>query len=297
VTRDQLQLLKRLTDNVTLALDADAAGEEAVRRSIYEAEQLDVNLQIVQFDFAKDPDEAIQKDLKRFKKAVDNPVPIFDYMFDLLQTKHNVKDPFGKKKLSDEYLTIIRSIKNPIVQTHYVKKLATLLEVGERTIERELEKVRQKKYKTSTKSMLAQPRDQEQRDLKIQKYFLSILLQSDLSDDEFSQIKELLEPREFSTPAFQNLYEQVMLQRKGDFPAQLNDQLKSVYDELYLYASYEAEFSHESKEKLAFEIKKNYLKRMISEVLANKELTENQKKNLKEYGEQLKEVEKKALTL
>jgi DNA primase len=87
VTREQLMLIKRFTKRVYLALDADAAGEEAIKRGIQEAEKLDFELGVIQFDYAKDPDEAVRKDQAKFKKAISTPVAVYDYVIDFYRKK------------------------------------------------------------------------------------------------------------------------------------------------------------------------------------------------------------------
>lgn len=61
-------LLKRYCTRLVFALDADATGEEAVKRGTDEAEKLDFEIEVMVLDFAKDPDEAVRKDLVRFKR-------------------------------------------------------------------------------------------------------------------------------------------------------------------------------------------------------------------------------------
>ena len=48
LTEDQLRLLKRCTTDIRLALDMDVAGDQAARRSIELAEQMDFNVRVVE---------------------------------------------------------------------------------------------------------------------------------------------------------------------------------------------------------------------------------------------------------
>ena len=49
LTSEQLALLKRYTERITLALDTDEAGIEAIKRGIREAETFDFDIQVVQY--------------------------------------------------------------------------------------------------------------------------------------------------------------------------------------------------------------------------------------------------------
>ena len=68
LTNEQLKLLKRYTDKITLMMDADIAGIESIKRGIYEAEKFDFEIRVVTIDFAKDPDEALKLDPENLKR-------------------------------------------------------------------------------------------------------------------------------------------------------------------------------------------------------------------------------------
>lgn len=145
LTREQLMLLKRFTNKITLAFDSDTAGEEAMRKGIEEAESLDFDVFIVSFDFAKDPDEAVHKDPIKFKRAIKNSVPFYDFIIDLSQRKYSAHDAYGKKQIAEEVAVFIEKIKNPIVQSHYVKKIASILDVSEASIEALMRSMKKKR--------------------------------------------------------------------------------------------------------------------------------------------------------
>ncbi|MEX1052588.1 MAG: DNA primase, partial [Patescibacteria group bacterium] len=106
-TRDQLMYLKRYTNTLTLALDADASGEEAMKRALEDAENLEFEVKIAIIDFAKDPDEAIKKDFEAFKKALKNSISIYDFIISYAQKRHPDTDAFSKKKIADIVIPFI----------------------------------------------------------------------------------------------------------------------------------------------------------------------------------------------
>lgn len=61
LTVDQLKALGRLTKNIKICFDADAAGLRATERVIELSQNLGINLAMVRLAGAKDPDELIQK--------------------------------------------------------------------------------------------------------------------------------------------------------------------------------------------------------------------------------------------
>jgi len=306
VTKEQLMLLKRYTNRVTLALDADNSGDEAVRRGIDEAENMDFEIEVVHFDFAKDPDEAVRTDPTLFKKSINKPTPIYDFIIHLAQKKYSGDDPFNKKKIGDEVIPYIEKITNPIVRSHYIKKLAELLDVSESSIMELIRRLRQKRaqgqfFKTKPKKDI-----DEGRESNIQKYVLSMLFQSQSAYKIAERLFKIVGPEDFSQESIAKITGQFIEYKKKhaqkftvrEFSSTLSPELKPVFDELYLYASYDVELSQVDLEKLLFEIKKNSLKRRIKNLMAAKESpTSKQKKLLIGMSIELKEVEKNLLAL
>ena len=306
VTREQLMLIKRYTTRITLALDADAAGVEAMKRGIEEAEEMDLEVGVVSFDSAKDPDEAVRKDEQKFKKAVSKPVPIYDFLIDVATKKGPMDDPFHKKKIGDEVIPFIARVRNPIVQSYYVKKLSHLLDVSESSVEKLM---RQSKFRKTREriSPIILKTDSKQRELVLQTYVLSMLFQS---NDPYTQMGKLLGPilsvSDFSIVAYQKILEafsvfQNKFPKKYDtnsFVAMLPSELKSTFDEIYLFAANEEEFGSGHIERLALELKRFSLKRALHEILS----CEDQKKGdmqdkLLELSDALKKVEKNLVSL
>ncbi len=306
VTKEQLMLLKRYTNRVTLALDADNSGEDAIKRGIDEAENMDFEIEVVHLDFAKDPDEAIRKDPDLFKKAIKKPTPIYDFIIELAQKKYSGDDPFNKKKIGDEVIPYIEKIANPIVRSHYIKKVAELLDVSESSIMELIRRLKQKRrqgqfFKAKPKSDI-----DAGRETNIQKYVLSMLFQSQNSYQIADKVFNIVKPEDFSQESVIKIVKQLMEFEKKhsqkfkvkEFSHSLDSELQSVFDELYLYASYDVELEQVDLKKLLFEIKKNSLKRQIKNLMAAKETpTSKEDELLRSMGTELKEVEKNLLSL
>src|SRR5690606_4611992 len=97
LTKDQLQILKRYTNKIVLALDTDEAGLEAMKRGINEAEEFDFDIRVAQFSKGKDPDEAARADFITFKKELEDAVPLYDFLFAKAQNKYPENSPYAKK--------------------------------------------------------------------------------------------------------------------------------------------------------------------------------------------------------
>lgn len=303
LTNEQLKLLKRYTDKITLMMDADVAGIESIKRAIDEAEKFDFEIRVVTIDYAKDPDEAIRKDPEKFKKLIAHPIPIYDFLIEIAQKKYPEESAFAKKKIGEEIIPVIEKIVNPIVRTFYIKKLADILEVSENTVENLVTQLKRKKTQQSINKTIYGKPVEDSRELTINKYILSVIFQSGDPNKIYQDILEVLKPEYFLHPSYGKIFhlffEEIKNNSKVDinqFGKKLADELRSIFDEIFLFTSTDHNLANESLDRLVMEIKRYYFKREIKKILAEDESPDNKNK-LKKISENLKEVEKKLISL
>jgi DNA primase len=142
VTESQVNTLKRLSKNLVLALDADAAGEEAMLRGVGYENLLSAEIRVVVMPEGKDPDDVIKEDVKSWQEQVDNAVPIVDYTFDMVISRLDLTTARDKSLAVDRLLPIVAEIKDPVRQAHYMQKLAGLVKVGMNTLEAALNRLK-----------------------------------------------------------------------------------------------------------------------------------------------------------
>lgn len=140
----QLQLLRRFTENVSLSFDTDLAGDTAARRGIELAEEAGLTVRLITLPGQlKDPDECVRKKPEVWRKAVKEAESVYDFLFSSAERKYDLKDPVAKKKFAASLLPVLSGIANEIIRSHYIKKAASLLEVTEEVLIKEL--LRQKR--------------------------------------------------------------------------------------------------------------------------------------------------------
>src|SRR3989339_479323 len=303
LTNEQLKLLKRYTDKITLMMDADAAGLESIKRGIDEAEKFDFEIRVVVIDFAKDPDEALKKYPDKFKKLITKSVPIYDFLIDTAKKKYPEDTAFAKKKIGEEVIPMIEKISNPIVRTFYIKKLAGILEVSENTIENLISQLKIKKRQVSLNKIKYTKPVEDSRELTIDKYVLSVVFQSEKPNITYHSVFEILKPEYFLHPSYEKIcrlfFEEMDKNGKVDinhFGKKLPDELRPIFDEIFLFASIDHSLSNESLDRLINEIKRYSFKREIKKILSEEESPEN-KKQLIKISQNLKEVEKTLISL
>lgn len=307
VTKEQLMLLKRLTNRINLSLDADLAGVEAMKKTIRESEGLGLELRVILLNFAKDPDEAVRKDFLQFKKIIKKPQPIYDFFIDLAIKNNPEETAFAKKNIVEEVAGIIDDIVNPIVREFYIKKISNLIGLSEKTIDQYFRHKRLEQKQKEIISSSLRKKEIDKREVILEKYLLSQLLQENFSAKLLPEIFSILKEKDFIIPAHGKIfthylnYQQEIKKDKErifkikSFISKLDQVLVPVFDEIYLYSAYKNE-ENLDLEKVIYEIKKQSLKRQIKELLKEEKKEEDEKK-LKELNQLLSEIEKKMIKL
>lgn len=129
MTELHLKNLSRLTPDVRLAYDGDAAGMKATERAIMMAGDLGVNLSVISdYHGAKDPDELIQKDPELWRTAVKNYRPAVDWLLEKFEEDVDLSSGIGKKEYSDVAMKLLRYVKDAVERKHYEKLVARKLD-------------------------------------------------------------------------------------------------------------------------------------------------------------------------
>lgn len=146
MTELHLKSLSRLTPDVRLAYDGDAAGVKATERAIMMAGDLGVNLSVISdYHGAKDPDELIQKDPKLWQEAVKNYRPAVDWLLDKYEENLDLNSGAGKREYSSIALKLLRYVSDAVERKHYEQLVARKLDCS-------LEDLREKNVKMSSSS-------------------------------------------------------------------------------------------------------------------------------------------------
>lgn len=176
LTQNQAGLISRFTENINLCLDKDSAGELANKRGIEILENAGLQVKIIKVP-GKDPDESWRGNSVPFKKAIKNPIPIYDFILESALSRFDAKEASGKKKISDEVIPFLVKITNEIIKNHYLKKLSQTLEVSEEAVFQEIEKL-EKKLKASPVAAIENKKGEKRdRGEILAEYLLALVLQ------------------------------------------------------------------------------------------------------------------------
>jgi DNA primase len=131
LTERQVEGIKRMTNNITLALDADLAGEEATLRGKAILAYSNIEGRVISLPAGKDPDEVIGEEPALWQKLVDQAMPIMDFAFQSVVSKVDVNRARDKSLAVQKLLPSIYEIRDPVQQSHYLKRLARELKIEE----------------------------------------------------------------------------------------------------------------------------------------------------------------------
>jgi DNA primase catalytic core len=168
LTETQLSLIvPRYAQKLILALDADEAGQNAMRRSLEVARQtletdmqgrLSVDIRILHMDNAKDPDDVLRETPYLWQDYVNKALPIADFVIEQeiksLPANASIQE---KQKLAIEILPLLLMSENKALNSENAQKLALRLRLNEtdvirwaNEIQKEIEKERKNAKKKNT---------------------------------------------------------------------------------------------------------------------------------------------------
>ncbi len=151
VTEKQIGTLKRLTRNMALALDADAAGEEATLRAIDYENTLEAEVKVIIMPEGKDPDDVIREDAKIWQNLLEEALPIIDYTFNIVTAKLDLNTAKDKSLAVDKLGLILDGMKDTVRRVHYLQKLARLADISLRDLETAIRRMKPSRGRRQTK--------------------------------------------------------------------------------------------------------------------------------------------------
>ena len=243
LTEHQVAAIRRLTTNVTMALDPDAAGQQATLRSLESSwnaihstmvgrsrgittfQSLDsLEPKIAVLPAGQDPDDLIRNSPDMWVTLLENTTPIFDFMLNAKSEEVDISTPRGKAEVA-QYMSPLIWRAEPTEQDQYFQKLAALLDVTRETLLATIDRPStvRKSGNRAPQSRGATPSPFVKLDSDpLEEYCLAVLLQH----NDLEETAEDLRPEYFHRLENREIYNQWARQRQ-DGPA-----LKSIEAEI-----------------------------------------------------------------
>jgi DNA primase len=142
LTEEQIKLMRRFTENVTVLFDGDAAGIKAALRGIDLVLKGGLNVRIVLLPDGEDPDSYSKKmgstELTQYLK--DHTKDFISFKIELYSADA-ANDPIKKAELIRDIVTSITAIPDPLKRTVYLQECSKKLEVPLSVLSIEVKKI------------------------------------------------------------------------------------------------------------------------------------------------------------
>ncbi len=159
LTENQAQLLRKYTESVIIAYDADAAGQAAALRSLDILQGRGIKVTVLQVPDGKDPDEYIRRNgPERFHALLEKALPLIDFKLLVARRGHTAAGGLDILGYQDEACQILAKEENAIVRELYANRLAEELTATSETVQKEIERRHQNPNADSSGREAARPK-------------------------------------------------------------------------------------------------------------------------------------------
>lgn len=265
LTPDQINLVKRLTKNMTVLFDGDAAGLRASIRGIDLILEAGMNVRVCAFPDGEDPDSFAKKtpleELVRYLE--ENAKDFIQFKASLLMKEAN-NDPIKKADLIRDMVVSISKISDRIKREVYIQECSRIMDISEDVLFNTLAQIDKKEIADANKKFKAEQKEkafdvvknenfQQQAKVNIQfeleQKIIEILLLYGNTEEEFEDVflkadeeGELTEVKEYRKyKVFQRIY----MSLQEDEIELANPVFKAIYTDLINYYNQTDEFHME----------------------------------------------------
>ena len=153
LTVEQIRLIKRFTSNITIIYDGDEAGIKASFRGIDLVLEEGMNVRVLLLPDGEDPDSfSKSRSASEFREYITANEKDFITFKTGLLLKDAESDPVKRANLITDIVRSISMIPEAIHRSVYIRECSTILNVGEKILYSEVEKIKtrelEKKWKT-----------------------------------------------------------------------------------------------------------------------------------------------------
>lgn len=143
LTRGQIRLIRRFTNNITILYDGDAAGIKAAIRGIDMFLEEEMNVKVVLLPDGEDPDSfARSRSASEFGEFIAGHETDFIRFKTQLLLKEVGDDPVKRADLISDMVRTIAIIPNNISRAVYIRECAAMMTIDEQVLINEVNKIR-----------------------------------------------------------------------------------------------------------------------------------------------------------
>lgn len=166
ITKEHAKLLKKLSNNVIMCFDGDAAGNKATLACAKELNEIGIYPKVIRLPEKLDPDEFIKKyGVEKFNDYVENPKSLLDYKIDELKKETNFSDSNDVSKYIKNVVLELMYEEDPIIREIVIKKISDETNISVATINGMLKGKTKVKKKVEKKIQLLNKYEKAERRL------------------------------------------------------------------------------------------------------------------------------------
>ncbi len=258
---EQIRLINRLTNNITVLFDGDAAGIRASLRGIDLILEQGMNVKVCGFPDGEDPDSfAKQNTLEELKEYLETNAKDFIQFKASLLIKEANNDPIKKAETIRDIVNSIAKIPDPIKREIYIQECSKIMDIREDVLFTTLAQVSKKEaqeasraYKNENQKAFEVVKNEKQQVAKVdlqyelERKIIEILLLYGMETEDFEDLvlKETengdleLEPVIHNAKVFEKIY----LDLQEDEMQFTNENFKTLYYNIIETLNQAEEFS------------------------------------------------------
>lgn len=222
LTPDQVRLIRRLTDTITLLFDGDAAGLRAAMRGVDIILEAGMQVSICTFPDGEDPDSFVRNhQLTEVKQFLENNTVDFIQFKAKLLAEEGKNEPIRKAETIREIVQSISIIPDAIRREVYIQSCASLMNISEYVLFSTLAQLLQKKgqqapqaRKLSEMQVVNVPKQKVDPRFELERNIISLLLLYGQEEVSFEDVvmqsgeegKIVLTPTEISAKVYEKIY-------------------------------------------------------------------------------------------
>lgn len=188
LTAKQIDLIKRFTNAVLIAYDADSAGNMATLRSLDLLVKAGLEIKVIDLPQGYDPaDFLIKKGSETFQNLINRSLSLIDYKLKILYSKYSIKTIEGKVKVVKEILPTLSVMGDEDEVRAQTKKISEELKLSDEAIRIDLTK-----YKKGLREFIPSfiNPDSEDGNIKAEKILIGCMLENEeIVRDIFTKLK------------------------------------------------------------------------------------------------------------
>ena len=222
LTPDQVRLIRRLTDTITLLFDGDAAGLRAAMRGVEIILEAGMQVSICTFPDGEDPDSFVRNhQLTEVKQFLENNTVDFIQFKAKLLAEEGKNEPIRKAETIREIVQSISIVPDAIRREVYIQSCASLMNISEDVLFSTLAQLLQKKgqqasqaRKLSEMKVVNVPKQKVDPRFELERNIISLLLLYGQEEVSFEDVvmqsdeegKIVHTPTEISAKVYEKIY-------------------------------------------------------------------------------------------